>query len=107
MEPKRLHVLNTVLEYQLPVAHAAELLGVSERRAWRILAAYRRRGAAALAHNNRSRRPRNAVSDDQAAAVVQLAEQHDEWAQGRRYLTRANNLIAEKLPTSTILHAAA
>ncbi len=68
----RLHVLNTVLEHQLPVAQAAELLGENERHAWRILAAYRKEGAAALAHGNRGRRPRNAVSDDQETAVTKL-----------------------------------
>ena len=73
LEQTRLHVLNNILEYQLPVAQAAEILGVSERHAWRLLAAYRREGAAALAHGNRGRKPRNAVSDDEANAVVQLA----------------------------------
>ena len=73
LEQTRLHVLNSVLEHQLPVAQAAEILGVSERHAWRILADYRKEGAAALAHGNRGRRPRNAVSDDEAAAVIQLA----------------------------------
>ena len=73
LEQTRLHVLNTVLEHQLPVAQAAEVLGVSERHAWRLLAAYRREGAAALAHGNRGRKPRNTVSDDEANAVVQLA----------------------------------
>ena len=73
LEQTRLHVLNSVLEHQLPVAQAAEILGVSERHAWRLLADYRREGAAALAHGNRGRRPRNAVSDDEAAAVIQLA----------------------------------
>ena len=72
-EQTRLHVLNTVLEHQLPVCQAAEILGVSERHVWRLLAAYRKEGAAALAHGNRGRRPRNAVSDAEAAAVVQLA----------------------------------
>ena len=72
-EQTRLHVLNTVLEHQLPVSQAAEIMGVSERHAWRMLAAYRQEGAAALAHGNRGRRPRNAVSDAEAAAVVQLA----------------------------------
>ncbi len=71
-EQTRLHVLNTVLEHQLPMAQAAELLGVSERHAWRLLAAYRREGAAALAHGNRGRKPRNAIADDEATAVVQL-----------------------------------
>ena len=66
-------MLNSVLEHQLPATQAAELLGVSERHAWRLLAAYRREGAAALAHGNRGRRPRNAVSDDEANAVIQLA----------------------------------
>ena len=73
LEQTRLHVLNSVLEHQLPVAQAAEILGVSERHAWRILATYRKEGAAALAHGNRGRRPRNAVADDAAAAVIQLA----------------------------------
>ena len=58
LEQTRLQVLNSVLEHQLPAAQAAEILGVSERHAWRLLAAYRREGAAALAHGNRSRKPR-------------------------------------------------
>ena len=50
LEQTRLHMLNSVLEHQLPVGQAAEILGVSERHAWRLLAAYRREGTAALAH---------------------------------------------------------
>ena len=73
LEQTRLHVLNSVLEHQLPVAQAAEILGVSERHAWRLLAAYRREGTAALAHGNRGRKPRNAVADDEANALVRLA----------------------------------
>ena len=34
-----------------------------------MLGSYRKDGAAALAHGNRGRRPRNAVSDAEAAAV--------------------------------------
>ena len=37
LEQTRLHVLNSVLEHQLPVAQAAEILGVSERHACRLL----------------------------------------------------------------------
>ena len=55
---------------------AAEVLGVTERHAWRILAAYRREGAAALAHGSKGRRPPNAVSDELAEAVVNLARTH-------------------------------
>ena len=72
-EQARIKVLNTVLEYHLPIAQAAEIMGVSERHAKRLLAAYRRDGAAALAHGNRGRRPHNAVPEDAAAAVVRLA----------------------------------
>ena len=66
-------MLNTVLEHQLPIALAAEIMGVSERHTKRLLAAYRKDGAAALAHGNRGRRPHNAVPEDAAAAVVKLA----------------------------------
>ena len=36
-----------------------------------------------------------------------LAEQHDEWAEARRYLTLTNDIDAEALPASNILEAAA
>ena len=41
-------MLNCVLEYRLPIAQAAEIMGVSERHTKRLLAAYRRDGPAAL-----------------------------------------------------------
>ena len=72
-EQARSQVLNSVLEYQLPIAQAAEIMGVSERHTKRLLAAYRRDGAAALAHGNRGRKPHNAVPEMAAAAVVRLA----------------------------------
>jgi len=49
-ELARLHVLNYVLEYQVPIGQAAEILGVTERHARRLLNGYRKEGAAALAH---------------------------------------------------------
>ena len=72
-EQARIQVLNGVLEFQLPIAQAAEIMGVSERHTKRLLAAYRKHGAAALAHGNRGRRPHNAVPETAAAAVVKLA----------------------------------
>ena len=75
-ELARLHVLNNVLEYQIPIVQAAEILGVSERHARRLLNAYRKDGASALAHGNRGRRPHNATPESQSSEVVKLASTH-------------------------------
>ena len=56
-EQARIQVLNTVLEQHLSIRQAAEIMGVSERHTKRLLAAYRKKGPAALAHGNRGRRP--------------------------------------------------
>ena len=72
-EQTRLQVLNSVLADQVPVCQAAEVLGVSERHTRRILAAYRKEGAAALAHGNRGRRPANTTTETKMTYVVQLA----------------------------------
>ena len=72
-EQTRTQVLNSVLECQLSIAQAAEIVGFSQRHTKRILAAYRRDGPAALAHGNRGRRPHNAVPEAAATAVVKLA----------------------------------
>ena len=72
-EQTRIQVLNSVLEYQLPIAQAAEIMGLSQRHTKRFLSAYRRDGPAAMAHDNRGRRPHNAVSEAAAVAVVELA----------------------------------
>jgi transposase len=72
-EQARLQTLNLVLEKQMGVGKAAYLLGLSERHVWRILAAYRREGAAALAHGNRGRRPANAIPEELKQRVTMLA----------------------------------
>ena len=72
-EQARIQVLNSVLEHHLPIAQAAEIMGISERHTKRLLAAYRKDGPAAVAHGNRGRRPHNAVPEDAAAAVLKLA----------------------------------
>ena len=91
-EQARLSVLNSVLEYQVPIADAAALLGVTQRHARRMLAAHRERGAAALAHGNRGRRPHNATSPGEAAAVMQLATERYEGANH----THLTELLSER-----------
>ena len=72
-EQTRLQVLNSLMADHMTTEQAATLMGVSARHTRRILAAYRRDGAAALAHGNRGRRPANATPDPLATDVVVLA----------------------------------
>ena len=72
-EQTRLQVLNSLLAEHMTLEQAAEVLGVSERHMRRILAAYRKEGAAALAHGNRGRRPANTTTETKMTYVVQLA----------------------------------
>lgn len=74
-EQNRLQTLNGVLEKHWPMREAAKIMGVSERQGWRILAAYRKEGAAALAHGNRGRTPANAITPDFYQQVVTLARE--------------------------------
>ncbi len=91
-EQGRLQTLNLVLEGRMGVAEAACVLGLSDRHAWRILAAYRREGVAALAHGNRGCRPANATSEETRQRVITLA--------GTRYAginhTHLTELLAER-----------
>ena len=67
--------MNGVLERHWTVTEAAQLLGVSERHTWLILAAYRTEGAAALAHGNRNRLPLNATPTMVKTQIITLARE--------------------------------
>lgn len=73
-EQARLQGLNKVLEGRWSVKEAVGVLGVSERHGWRLLAAYRKEGAAVLAHGNRGRKPAHAMSERVRARVRELAQ---------------------------------
>ena len=72
-EQARLEILNRVLQGWVQVREASHILGVSERQAWRLLAAYRKEGAAALAHGNRGQRPVNVTPQEVRDQVITLA----------------------------------
>lgn len=72
-EQTRLQVLNQIVAREVAVGDAAQVLGLSERHTWRLLAGYREEGAAALAHGNRGRPAANAVREALRDRVVQLA----------------------------------
>lgn len=73
-EQARLQVLNRVLQGQCSVVQAVGLLALSERHVWRLLAAYRKEGAAALAHGNRGRKSARAVREETKERVRELAQ---------------------------------
>jgi len=74
-EQTRLQILNAVLSQQCNALEAAQVIGVSERQVWRLLAAYRKEGAAALAHGNRDHPPANATPSTLRAQVIALARE--------------------------------
>lgn len=73
-EQKRLKVMNEVLAARLTGLEAAELLGLSLRQTRRLISAYRREGAAALAHGNRGRAAPNKLDSAVATEIVRLAQ---------------------------------
>ena len=73
-EQTRIQVLNGVIEGKVTVAEASGLMGVSERHAWRLLAAYRGEGPAAVAHGNRGRKPATTTCPQTREKVRELAE---------------------------------
>lgn len=72
-EQRRLLVLNEVIGGQLTAEKAGKLVDLSERQVRRILAAYRKEGAAALVHGNRGRKPANALGEELREQVLELA----------------------------------
>ena len=74
---KEQHKLKMVVDYEAGKVHAqraAELLGITKRHFRRLVAAYRKRGVAALAHGNRGRTPANRISEQVREEIVQLAK---------------------------------
>jgi transposase len=72
-EQKRLMILNRLIVGHLTAAEAAEMLDLSERQVRRLLAAYRKEGAAALAHGNRGRQPAHRINEEVRSKVISLA----------------------------------
>ena len=72
-EQTRLQVLNSLLAEHMTLDQAATLMGVSTRHTRRMLAAYREKGAASVAHGHRGRRAPNATPEVVAYDVVHLA----------------------------------
>ena len=72
-EQTRVQVPNSLMAEHMTLDQAATLMGVSTRHTRRMLAAYRERGVAAVAHGHRGRRAPNATPEAVLADVVHLA----------------------------------
>jgi transposase len=72
-EQNRLQVLNEVNQRKLSIQQAGLIMELSLRHTKRLLAGFRRKGAAALAHGNRGRRPCNKTDASISEVVVDLA----------------------------------
>jgi len=73
-EQKRLMVLNEVETGKMTGKRAAEVLELSLRHVRRILAAYRKEGAAAIAHGNRGRKPSHTLDTGMKRQVLELTQ---------------------------------
>lgn len=71
-ENKRLQVIHRVLEGEFTVREASELVGVSERQFYRVLAAVRALGARGVVHGNRERVPWNKLSEKMKEKILAL-----------------------------------
>ena len=95
MKPKeqtRLQVLNSLLAEHMTLDQAATLMGVSPRHTRRILADYRKNGAASLAYGHRGRKPANAIPEATRSRVVHLARTVYEGANH----THLSELLSER-----------
>src|SRR3989337_2125972 len=75
---KEQHKLKMVSDYEagkIRAQRAAELLGITKRQFRRLVAAYRQRGIAALAHGNRGRVPANRIPEQVRPEILRLAKE--------------------------------
>ena len=72
-EQGRIRVLVEVVGERMTVGQAAESMNLSVRQTQRILAAFRKEGAAGVAHGNRGRQPVHAIEEQERARVQELA----------------------------------
>jgi len=109
-EQKRLMVLGKVDRREMGVQEAATVLGLSVRQVWRLRAAYRREGAAGLAHGNRGRPPVHALPATVRERVVTLARSPLYWGCNDQHFTELlgerEALVLSRSTVRRILRAA-
>lgn len=74
---KEQHKLKMISDYEagkVQAKQASELLGISKRHFRRLVASYRERGVASVAHGNRGRTPANRISERVRDEIARLAK---------------------------------
>lgn len=108
-EQQRLMVLNQLISGELTGQEAATLMEVSVRQVRRLLAAYRKEGAAALAHGNRGRAPVHALLAAVKARIFEAAQTTYagcNWAHLRDLLAEYETLAVSRSSIWRVLRAA-
>lgn len=98
-----------MIRRQIAVSEAAIWLNLSERQVRRVLARYRERGPLGLAHGNRGRRPRHALSDELRNKILTAATSVYAGCNARQIseqLRRDENLTVSRASIHRILAAA-
>ncbi|MFC1937512.1 ISNCY family transposase [Chloroflexota bacterium] len=101
-EQKRLMVLNYVEQGKMWGGEAAVVLGISLRHVRRLLVAYRREGARALAHGNRGRKPPNTLGGDLKKQVIELARSTYAGCNTRHFTELLSEREGVELSRSTV-----
>jgi transposase len=108
-EQARSQTLNQILLGRLSAEEAAPTLGLSQRQVWRLLAAYREEGAAALAHHSRGRQPSNATPESVRQQVIELARSRYAGCNHTHFtelLAEREGIFLARATVSAILRAA-
>jgi hypothetical protein len=95
-ELTKFEILRDVDHDRMPVRAAAQVLGLTERQVWRLLKAYRLRGADGLISRKRGRSSNRKTPDDVRLAAMALVKE--------RYADFGPTLAAEKLGELHDLH---
>jgi len=101
-EQNRLLVLNQVEAGRISGQQAAEVMGISLRHARRLMAAYRKEGTAALAHGNRGRKPKHALSDQLKRKVLELAKSTYDGCNHQHFTELLEERVGIKLSRSSV-----
>src|SRR5690554_5047606 len=72
-EARRVNVVEQLVKGTITVSQAAQLLCLSERQVKRIKKGVKEQGLSYLAHKNRGRKPKHAISEETRKKIVEIA----------------------------------